>query len=190
MSDKFFSLLENNNFIYLDGGMGTMLQAHGIKTEHVPELLNLTDPEAIMRIHRMYVDSGSDIIYANTFGANRYKLANTGHSVDEVVSAGVENAKKAAAGKALVALDLGPIGQLLEPAGTLKFEEAYEVYKELVLAGKNADVIVIETMTDLYEVKAAILAAKENSDKPVMVVGLVVTATRVVSSSGLNPVGP
>ena len=169
MSDKFFSLLENNNFIYLDGGMGTMLQSHGIKTEHVPELLNLTDPEAIMRIHRMYVESGSDIIYANTFGANRYKLANTGHSVDEVVSAGVENAKKAAAGKALVALDLGPIGQLLEPAGTLKFEEAYEVYKELILAGKDADVIVIETMTDLYEVKAAILAAKENSDKPVLV---------------------
>ncbi|MBO7473327.1 MAG: homocysteine S-methyltransferase family protein [Ruminococcus sp.] len=169
MSQKFYSLLENNSFVFLDGGMGTMLQAHGIKTEHVPELLNITDPEAIMRIHRMYVESGADIIYANTFGANCFKLAKSGHTVEEVVSAGVSNARKAAAGRALVALDLGPIGQLLEPAGTLRFEDAYEVYKELVLAGKEADVIVIETMTDLYEVKAAVLAAKENSDKPVLV---------------------
>ncbi len=169
MSRKFYSLLENNSFVYLDGGMGTMLQAHGIQTEHVPEMLNLTDPEAIMRIHRMYVESGADIIYANTFGANRYKLAKCGHSVEEIVSAGVSNAKKAVAGNALVALDLGPIGQLLEPAGTLKFEEAYDIYKELVEAGKEADVIVIETMSDLYEVKAAMLAAKENSGKPVLV---------------------
>ena len=169
MSQDFFSLLDSRSFVFLDGGMGTMLQAHGIKTEHIPELLNITDPEAIMNIHRLYIESGADIIYANTFGANRFKLANSGHTVEEIVSAGVENAKKAAAGRALVALDMGPIGQLLEPAGTLKFEEAYEVYKELVLAGKAADVIVIETMTDLYEVKAAVLAAKENSDKPVLV---------------------
>ena len=169
MSCKFYSLLKNNSFVFLDGGMGTMLQAHGIQTEHVPELLNLTDPEAIMRIHRMYIESGADIIYANTFGANRYKLAKCGHSVEEIVSAGVRNAKKAAGGKALTALDLGPIGQLLEPAGTLRFEEAYDIYKELVEAGKEADVIVIETMSDLYEVKAAVLAAKENSDKPVLV---------------------
>ncbi|HNZ97989.1 homocysteine S-methyltransferase family protein [Ruminococcus sp.] len=169
MSDKFFSLLDRNSFVFLDGGMGTMLQAHGIKTEHIPELLNITDPEAIMKIHRLYVESGADIIYSNTFGANRFKLSGSGYSVDEVVSAGVANARKAAAGRALTALDLGPIGQLLEPAGTLKFEEAYEVYKELVLAGKDADLIVIETMTDLYEVKAALLAAKENSDKPVLV---------------------
>ena len=149
MSGKFFRLLENSSFVFLDGGMGTMLQAHGIKTEHVPELLNVTDPEAIMKIHRLYVESGADIIYANTFGANRYKLAKSGHSVEEIVSAGVANARTAAAGRALVALDLGPIGQLLEPAGTLKFEEAYDVYKELVLAGRDADIIVIETMTDL-----------------------------------------
>ena len=169
MSGKFSSLLENNSFVYLDGGMGTMLQSHGIQTEHVPELLNITNPEAIMRIHRMYAESGADIVYANTFGANRYKLAKCGHTVEEIVSAGVANAKKAVDGKSLVALDLGPIGQLLEPAGTLKFEEAYDIYKELVLAGKDADVIVIETMSDLYEVKAAVLAAKENSDKPVLV---------------------
>ncbi|MCQ2459977.1 MAG: homocysteine S-methyltransferase family protein [Ruminococcus sp.] len=169
MSDKFYSLLENNSFVFLDGGMGTMLQAHGIQTEHAPELLNLTNPDAIKRIHSMYSESGSDIIYANTFGANRYKLAGSGHTVEEVVSAGVENARSAAAGRSLVALDIGPIGQLLEPSGTLTFEDAYDCYKEVVLAGKNADVIVIETMTDLYEVKAALLAAKENSDKPVMV---------------------
>jgi len=169
MSDKFDQLLENNSFVFLDGGMGTMLQAAGIQTEHVPELLNLTDPEAIMDIHRQYAESGADIVYANTFGANRYKLAGSGHTVQEVVSAGVKNARRAVGGKALVALDMGPIGQLLEPAGALKFEEAYDTFKELVLAGKDADLIVIETMTDLYEVKAAVLAAKENSEKPVMV---------------------
>lgn len=169
MSDKFFSLLDNGSFVFLDGGMGTMLQAHGIETGHIPELLNINAPEAVMNIHRLYTESGADIIYANTFGANRFKLAGSGHSVEEIVSAGIANARTAAAGRALVALDMGPLGQLLEPAGTLKFEEAYEVYKEIVLAGRDADLIVIETMTDLYEVRAALLAAKENSDKPVMV---------------------
>lgn len=169
MSGRFFELLEKNSFVILDGGMGTMLQAAGIQTDHVPELLNIENPDAIMDIHRQYVESGADIIYANTFGANRYKLEGCGKTVAEVVYAGVTNAKKAAAGRALTALDIGPIGQLLEPAGTLKFEEAYDCYKELVLAGSEADVIVIETMTDLYEVKAAVLAAKENSDKPVLV---------------------
>ena len=135
MPDKFFSLLDSSSFVFLDGGMGTMLQAHGIKTEHIPELLNITDPEAIMNIHRFYVESGADIIYANTFGANRFKLSGSGYSVEEIVAAGVANARKAAAGRALTALDMGPIGQLLEPAGTLKFEEAYEVYKELVGKG-------------------------------------------------------
>lgn len=169
MSGRFFELLEKNSFVILDGGMGTMLQAAGVETGHVPELLNLENPGAIMDIHRQYVESGADIIYANTFGANRYKLSGCGKTVAEVVSAGVANAKKTAAGKALTALDIGPIGQLLEPAGTLRFEEAYDCYKEIVIAGADADVIVIETMTDLYEVKAAVLAAKENSDKPVLV---------------------
>lgn len=146
-----------------------MIQAANIDAGHVPELLNLTDPETIMNIHRRYAESGSDIIYANTFGANRYKLNGTGHSVEEVISAGIANAKKAVGEKVLVALDLGPIGQLLEPSGILTFEEAYDCYKEQVLAGKDADIIVLETMTDLYEVKAALLAAKENSDKPVLV---------------------
>ena len=169
MSQGFYDLLENREFIFLDGGMGTMLQSLGIVTEHVPELLNITDPDTIMKIHSMYAESGSDIVYSNTFGANSFKLRGSGHTVEEIVSAGVRNVRRAVAGKALAALDIGPIGQLLEPAGTLRFEAAYDCYKELVLAGSEADVIVIETMTDLYEVKAAVLAAKENSDKPVLV---------------------
>lgn len=169
MADNFFDLLNGNQFVFLDGGMGTMIQAAGIDAGHVPELLNLTSPEVIMNIHRAYAESGADIVYANTFGANRYKLADTGHTVREIVSAGIGNARKAVGSNALVALDIGPIGQLLEPSGTLKFEEAYDCYKEIVLAGSEADVIVLETMTDLYEVKAALLAAKENSDKPVLV---------------------
>lgn len=169
MPDKFYQLLERDGFIFLDGGMGTMLQSAGIQTDHAPELLNINDPEAIMSIHRQYSEAGADIIYANTFGANRYKLEGCSHTVEEVVSAGVSSARSAAAGRSLVALDIGPIGQLLEPAGTLTFEAAYETFREIVNAGKDADLIVIETMTDLYEVKAAVLAAKENSDKPVMV---------------------
>lgn len=169
MSYKFHSLLEKNKFIFLDGGMGTMLQSHGIQTEHIPELLNITNPEAIINIHRMYAEAGADIIYANTFGANRFKLENSGYSVSEVVSAGIKNARSVVGTEKLVALDIGPVGQLLEPSGTLKFEDAYEIYREIVIAGNDADVIVIETMTDLYEVKSALLAVKENSDKPVLV---------------------
>ncbi len=169
MSWNFKELLNTREFLFLDGGMGTMLQSAGVETGHVPELLNITNPEAVMNIHRSYAENGADIVYANTFGANRFKLEGTGYTVAEIVSAGIGNARKAVGGKALVALDMGPIGQLLEPSGTLSFEEAYEIHKETVLAGKDADVIVIETMTDLYEVKAAILAAKENSDKPILV---------------------
>lgn len=167
MKEDFFDLLDRDGFIFLDGGMGTMLQAEGVQTEHVPELLNITDPDIIINIHRQYINAGADIIYANTFGANALKLAGSGYTVQQVVSAGISNAKKA--GPALVALDMGSLGQLLEPSGTLTFEEAYNLYKEIVIAGSEADLIVIETMTDLYEVKAAVLAAKENSDKPVLV---------------------
>lgn len=167
MYDKFRSLLERK-FVFLDGGMGTMLQAQGVQTEHIPELLNITNPEVIMKIHRMYAEAGADIVYANTFGANRFKLEDSGYSVEEVVRAGINNARKAV-GDRLVALDMGSTGQLLEPSGTLSFEDAYEAYKEIVIAGSEADVIVIETMTDLYEVKSALLAVKENSDKPVLV---------------------
>ncbi|MGN0677824.1 MAG: homocysteine S-methyltransferase family protein [Ruminococcus sp.] len=162
-------IFKNKKFIFLDGAMGTMIQESGADSGHVPELLGITNPEIIMNIHKAYIQSGSDIIYANTFGANRFKLAGTGYTVEQVIKANVENAKKASGGKALVALDLGPIGQLLEPTGKLTFEESYNCYKEQVIAGADADLIVLETMTDLYEVKSAVLAVKENSDKPLFV---------------------
>ncbi len=158
----------NRDFLLLDGGMGTMLQANGLEAGGVPELLNLTNPDGVTAIHRAYVEAGSDVVYTNTFGANRLKMAKTGHSVQELITAAVENARRAA--PALVALDIGPIGQLLEPTGTLKFDEAYELFREMVEAGKDADLIVIETMTDLLEVRAAVLAAKEHGGgKPVFV---------------------
>ncbi len=163
-------LINKKKYIRLDGGMGTMLQKDGMPAGAIPELYNITEPERIMKVHRAYIDAGSDIIYANTFGANRLKMKKTGKTVEELIRAGVRNAKKAAEGTdVLVALDIGPIGQLLEPLGTLTFEEAYDIFREEILAGSEADVIVIETMTDLYETKAALLAAKENSDKPVLV---------------------
>ena len=161
-------MLENKEFIFLDGAMGTMLQAKGMKMGAIPELLNLEKPEWIVDIHKQYIAAGANVIYANTFGANAYKLKGCGHSVTEVIQAGVQNARKACEGTdTLVALDIGPIGQLLEPTGTLTFEEAYEIYKEQLLAGKDADLVVFETQTDLYELKAAVLAAKENTTLPV-----------------------
>lgn len=164
-----FKKLFEKEFISLDGAMGTMLQARGLKMGEIPEVLNIESPETLTEIHREYIEAGADIIYANTFGANRYKLQKSGYSVEEIIKAGIKNAKKACEGtNTLTALDIGPIGQLLEPTGTLSFEEAYNIYREQVIAGEDADLIVFETMTDLYELKAALLAAKENSDKPVI----------------------
>jgi len=163
------SNLFNKGFVILDGAMGTILQGMGLKTGRYPELLNLESPEAVAKIYRNYVRCGSNVVYANTFGANRLKLRGCDKSVKELIEAAVDNAKKAVDGKALVALDIGPIGQLLEPLGSLSFEEAYDIFKEMVEAGRGADLIAIETMADLYEAKAALLAAKENSDLPVIV---------------------
>lgn len=169
-----FCKLKNKKYVLLDGAMGTMLQKRGLKLGGLCEELNVTNREMIKEIHKLYIESGSDIIYANTFGANPYKLSKSEYSVEELIRAGINNAKEAiresgVSRKVLVALDLGPIGQLLEPIGTLPFDTAYEYYKRQIIAGKAADVIVIETQTDLLEVKAAVLAAKENSDKPVLV---------------------
>ena len=158
--------LLNQNYILLDGAMGTMLQKSGEMGDTLPEVLNIEKPELISSIHKAYVDAGAQVVYANTFGANRYKMKDAGYSVDELIGAAVNNAKQSGA---KVALDIGPIGKLLEPLGDLSFEEAYDIFKEEVLAGKDADLVVVETMTDLLETKAAVLAAKENSDKPVFV---------------------
>nr|WP_316618508.1 homocysteine S-methyltransferase family protein [uncultured Ruminococcus sp.] len=164
----FRTLLDTKEFILLDGATGTMIQKSGAKYDHSPETLNITSPELIASFHRAYIDAGADVVYTNTFGANSYKLGGSGHSVDEVISAAVGIAKNAAEGKALVALDIGPVGMLCEPAGTMTFEQAYGFFKEQIEAGRDADLIVFETMTDLLELKAALLAAKENSDKPVI----------------------
>ena len=165
----FKRFLDSKEFVLLDGAMGTLIQKSGVKYDSVPETLNITHPELIESFHKAYAESGSDIVYANTFGANGYKLKESGYSVDEIIKSGVENAKKAVLGTdCLVALDIGPIGQLLEPAGSLSFDSAYEYFREQIVAGQGADVIVFETMTDLYELKAAVLAAKENSDKPII----------------------
>ena len=161
-----------NEIILLDGAMGTMLQAAGLPMGELPEVWNLTHPEVVADIQRRYVEAGSRVLYTNTFGANRLKAAHCGYSVAELVAGGVRCARMAAGDERVrVALDIGPIGQLLEPLGTLRFEEAYDLFREQVVAGAEAgaDLIAIETMSDLYEVKAAVLAAKENCDLPVWV---------------------
>ena len=166
------SLELRDQLIFLDGAMGTVLQQRGLPAGGLPELLNLTRPEVLGGIHREYIAAGSRIVYANTFGANARKLAGTGRTVAEVVGAGVRIAREAAAGTgALAALDIGPLGELLEPMGSLTFEEAYGLFREMALAGAaaGADLAVIETMTDLYEARAALLAVKENTDLPVFV---------------------
>ena len=164
--------LDFNKVVILDGAMGTVLQSRGLKPGGVPELLNLEQPELLRGVYHDYIAAGSDVIYANTFGANALKLARTGKSVGKIVSAAIALAKDAAAGTGVrVALDIGPLGELLEPMGTLPFERAYELFREIALAGAaaGADLAVIETMTDLYEAKAALLAVKENTGLPVLV---------------------
>lgn len=158
-------------FIFFDGAMGTMLQSRGLIAGEIPETYNILHPEIIKEIHEKYIEVGSDIITTNTFGANELKLKDTDYSVEEIVTKAVEIAKearKANNGK-YIALDIGPIGQMLEPIGVLKFERAYEIFKRQIEAGVKAgcDLILIETISDLYEAKAAVLAAKENSKLPV-----------------------
>ena len=156
--------------LFFDGAMGTMLQKNGLKTGELPENMNITHPEVLIRIHKEYLQAGCNVITTNTFGANSLKFSN----VEEIVESAVSLAKKSAEDydrDTFVALDIGPIGRLLEPCGDLPFEEAYELFKEQVIAGEKsgADLVLIETMGDLYEIKAAVLAAKENTNLPVLV---------------------
>ena len=159
-----------NKIVYFDGGMGTMLQSSGLKAWELPETLNINNPELIIDIHKQYINAGCDIIKSNTFGANRLKLQKTEFTVEQIVSAGIKNAR-AAAGEKLVAMDIGPTGQLLAPLGTLSFEGAYEIFSQMAIAGEKsgADLVLIETMSDTYEAKAAVLAVKENTNLPVFV---------------------
>lgn len=177
---------------YFDGGMGTMLN---LKAGELPELLNINDPERVYAIHKAYADAGCNIISANTFGANRFKYDN----VDEIVKSAVKNAKRT--GKK-VALDIGPTGKLLKPMGDLAFEECVDIFADVVKAGRDeADLVLLETFGDLYEIKAAMLAVKENCDLPLVVSMIfdekarlltgadVRTACAVVEGLGANAIG-
>lgn len=156
--------------LIFDGAMGTMLQKYGLVIGEAPEILNIKEREKIIQIHKKYIEAGANIITTNTFGANNKKLFNSGYIVEDIIEAAVENAKLASKDKNIaIALDIGPIGELIEPMGTLSFEEAYNIFQKQVLQGvkTGVDLILIETMSDLYETKAAILAAKENCNLPI-----------------------
>ena len=186
-------------FLFFDGAMGTMLQAHGLKAGAFPETYNLTHPDVVLAIHKAYVEAGSDVVTANTFGANPFKMK--GLDVGAIITRGVEIAKSSGAKK--VALDVSSHGALLEPNGTLSFDEAYENYKFIMTTGEKAgaDLILIETMSDLLETKCALLAAKENTSLPVYVTMTYmedgrtflgtdpVTATVTLCSLGADAVG-
>ena len=163
-------VFDRKRFVLLDGGMGTQLQTRGLQPGQKPELAALEMPDTLTAIHADYARAGADILLANTFGANAKKLAGCPCKVEQVVSASIACARSAAAETgALVALDIGPLGELLVPAGTLRFEDAYAEFAQVIRAGAaaGADLVFLETMTDLYELKAAILAAKENCALPV-----------------------
>ena len=163
-------VFDRKRFVLLDGGMGTQLQTRGLQPGQKPELAALEMPDTLTAIHADYARAGADILLANTFGANAKKLAGCPCTVEQVVSASIACARSAAAETgALVALDIGPLGELLVPAGTLRFEDAYAEFAQVIRAGAaaGADLVFLETMTDLYELKAAILAAKENCALPV-----------------------
>ena len=199
--------------MFFDGGMGTLLQARGLKAGEVPETWNILHPDIIKQINKEYILAGCNVVSANTFGVNSFKCKNLAYSVDELVSAGIKIAKSAIDeacaeknlnGKGLYcALDVGSIGKLLKPLGEVSFDDAYDAYKEVVLAGDKAgaDLILIETMSDSYEIKAAVLAAKENSKLPIVVTmifdengklltgGNVESVTAMLEGLGVDAVG-
>lgn len=207
--------LLGKKIIICDGAMGTMLQHHGLKAGELPELLNFTHPEIIREIHKAYYLAGSDFVSTNTFGCNRPKFEGTDYTVTQIVGQAVKLAKEAAgeviaqtagtgaAQEKYVALDLGPIGKLMEPVGELSFDEAYDIYKEQVVAGAEAgaDLVIIETQTDIYETKAAVLAVKENCELPVfcsltfqedgrMLMGTdPLTAVNILQDMGIDAIG-
>lgn len=165
----FRQLIKSDKHILLDGAMGSVLQKHGLKLGGIPEELNFTQPELIRSIHKSYIEAGAQCVYANTFGANRHKLQGSKYTVEQIVKQGIAIAREAAAGTdVLVALDIGSLGRMLRPTGDMPADEAYDMFREIMLAGREADLIAIETMTDLMEIKTALLAAKENTDLPVM----------------------
>lgn len=163
--------------LFFDGGMGTLLQEKGLKPGELPEIWNLDHKEDVIDIHRQYFEAGSNVVLANTFGANALKFHDDSYSLEEIILAAVENAKEGArlgakeGQETYIALDMGPTGKLLKPMGDLEFEDAYNAFKEAAVCAEKAgvDFVHIETMSDTYEVKAAVLAVKENTNLPVTV---------------------
>lgn len=179
-----------NNIVYLDGGMGTLLQKSGLQPGELPEHWNISHPEVIREIHKNYYDSGSNIVNTNTFGANTLKFSID--ELDEIICHAVKNAdeaRKASSGEQekFIALDVGPTGKLLKPLGDLDFEDAVKIFAETIRLGVKygVDLITIETMNDSYETKAAVLAAKENSDLPIIVTNAYGENGRLMT--GANP---
>ncbi len=175
----------NNSIVIFDGALGTELQKRGLKPGEHPEEWNISRKDDIIEIHKSYINAGADVINANTFGVNRLNFP---HRVEEIISAAFENAKKAreeSKKECYIALDIGSLGKLLKPAGEISFEEAVDIFKEVVVSGtKNgADLILIETMTDSLETKAAVIAAKENSDLPVLVSNAYDSSQRLLSGT-------
>ena len=167
-----FSEALKKGLVFTDGAMGTMLQQRGLKVGENPTLMCIHHPDVVREIHEEYFKAGSNVVFANTFSACALKLEGTGYSVKEAVTAAVNCARSAAEKyDGMVAVDIGPLGELIEPLGSMSFERAIELFAEQMKAGAEAgaDLIVVETMMDIYEVKAAVLAAKESCDLPIMV---------------------
>lgn len=194
--------------LFFDGGMGTLLQERGLMAGEIPETWNILHPEIVRQIHKEYLLAGSNIISANTFGVNTFKCKNLEYSVKELVTAGIRLVREAmeevhSNQLMYAALDIGSIGKLLKPLGEISFDEAYKTFQEIVIAGDQAgaDLILIETVSDSYEIKAAVLAAKENSNLPVIVTmifdengklltgGDVASVTAMLEGLGVDAIG-
>ncbi|MDR1328329.1 MAG: homocysteine S-methyltransferase family protein [Oscillospiraceae bacterium] len=164
------ALLSRRRTVFFDGAMGTMLQRAGLLPGERSDMMNIRAPEAVFEIHRAYVDAGSDIILTNTLGANAHALSESGHSPKDVIEAAVASARRAANGRALVALDVGPVGELMEPHGALTPEDAYKLFREQIEAGASAgaELVAVETMSDLDELSAAVTASRDACALPVL----------------------
>jgi 5-methyltetrahydrofolate--homocysteine methyltransferase len=167
-----FNDFSGDKIIFYDGAMGTMLQKRGLKPGSKPVLMNMTAPDTVREVHSLYIEAGSDIICTNTFGANKFELEGTGYSQDEVITAAVDVAKQAVASAGAntkIALNIGPLGQFIEPLGDLEPDQAVEAFAQQAIAGQKAgaDLVAIETMSELSEMKAAMKAVRENTNLPI-----------------------
>lgn len=205
-----FNELLGKEILFFDGGMGTLLQERGLRTGEVPETWNILHPEVIKQIHKEYLLAGCNMVSANTFGVNAFKCKNLDYTMEELVTAGIrltreaiEEVRSESNHPMYAALDIGSIGKLLKPLGEISFDQAYETFKEIIIAGDKAgaDLILIETVSDSYEIKAAVLAAKENSNLPIVVTmifdengklltgGDVASATAMLEGLGVDAIG-